>query len=31
MLCNRCNTALGLMFEDPKAIQGLLQYLEDQP
>lgn len=28
MLCNRCNTALGLLFEDPKSIKGLLTYLE---
>lgn len=26
MLCNPCNTALGLMHEDPDAIEGLLAY-----
>lgn len=26
MLCNPCNTALGLMRESPEAIEGLLEY-----
>jgi Recombination endonuclease VII len=27
ILCHGCNTALGLLREDPKAIEGLLTYL----
>jgi hypothetical protein len=36
LLCNNCNTALGLMYEDPKRIRALLTYVKwcktlDQP
>ena len=27
LLCNQCNTALGLLKEDPKRMQDILKYL----
>jgi hypothetical protein len=28
LLCSRCNTALGLLQEDKKRVQGMLSYIE---
>lgn len=30
-LCDRCNFAIGLLFDDPRKIQGLLSYLLRAP
>jgi hypothetical protein len=29
LLCKKCNTALGLLKEDPKRIQNMLNYLDE--
>ena len=29
LLCRRCNTALGLLKEDPKRIQNMINYLNE--
>jgi len=31
LLCGECNTALGMLREDPKRIKALLKYLKDRP
>jgi len=30
LLCSRCNTSLGLLFEDPNRIKALLKYIEER-
>ena len=30
LLCGNCNRALGLLYEDPERIKGLLRYIEER-